>query len=323
MKRTVIILMLITVLTVACAPKLAAAPALKEAPPFVEPGFGGEMPEALEAAPPAPMPTMVAERASVANDASKVAPQERLVIQNADLTIVVPDPASKMEEIQSMAERMGGFVVSSNLYQTSLRGGGSAPEGSITVRVPAEKMDQALAEIKADVVEVRSETRSGQDVTAEYVDLQSRLRNLEAAEERLTEIMAQAEKTEDVLAVFEQLTYYREQIEIVRGQMKYYEESAAYSAISVRLIAEATIQPIEVGGWKPQGTARDAIQNLIYFYQDFVDFLIWLVLNILPKLLTIALVFGTPIWLLVRGIRRWRARRKARKEALQGQNEGK
>ncbi|RME87788.1 MAG: DUF4349 domain-containing protein [Anaerolineae bacterium] len=193
------------------------------------------------------------------------------------------------------------------------------PEGSITVRVPAEKLHDALAQIKSDVVDVRSESISGQDVTADYIDLQSRLRNLEAAEARLTEIMEQAEKTEDVLAVFEQLTYYREQIEIVRGQMRYYEESAAYAAISVRLIAEETIQPIEVGGWKPQGTARDAIQNLIYFYQGFVNFLIWLVLNILPKLATIAIVFGVPIWLLVRGIRRWNARRKARKEARQEQ----
>jgi len=95
------------------------------------------------------------------------------------------------------------------------------------------------------------------------------------------------------------LTSIREQIEVVKGQMKYYEESAAMSAISVRIIAEATIQPIEIAGWKPQGVARDAIQDLIYFFQDFVDFLIRFALYLLPALILI----GIPFYLIFLGIR--------------------
>ncbi|HEX9333857.1 MAG TPA: hypothetical protein VF896_18335, partial [Anaerolineales bacterium] len=68
---------------------------------------------------------------------------------------------------------------------------------------------------------------------------------------------------------------------------KYLEESAALSAISVRLIAEESTQPIEVGPWKPQGAARDAIQNLVIFFQNFVDFLISFALYILPALVLI------------------------------------
>jgi hypothetical protein len=144
-------------------------------------------------------------------------------------------------------------------------------------------------------------------VTQEYVDLKSRLKNLEAAEAQLTKIMEQATKTEDVLNVFNQLVATREQIEMIKGQMQYYEQSAAYSAISARLIAEETIKPIEVGGWKPQGEVRDAIQSLINFLQDFVNFLIWSVLYYLPKLLLIGLVVVLPIWLvylIIRAIRR-------------------
>ena len=122
--------------------------------------------------------------------------------------------------------------------------------------------------------------------------------NLEAAEKQLQSIMAEATKTEDVLAVYNQLVYTREQIEVIKGQMKYYEESAALSSVSVRLVAEETIQPIEIGGWKPEGVARDAIQSLIEFWQGFVDFLINLFLLILPILITI---FG-PIALVIWGI---------------------
>ncbi len=218
---------------------------------------------------------------------AQLATVERIVIQNADVAVVVADVEARMKAIQQMAEEMGGFVVASNLYQTYTNNSTLVPEATITIRVPAERLDDALEAIKKDAVEVRNETRSGQDVTAEYVDLKSRLKNYEAAERELSELLENAATTEDVINIFNQLAYYREQIEITKGQIQYYEEAAALSAISVRLIAEATIQPIEIAGWQPQGVARDAIQDLIYFLQDFVDFLIIFFLNILPRLLII------------------------------------
>ena len=224
---------------------------------------------------------------------------ERIVIQNADLSIVVADVETRMKEIQTMAEEMGGFVVASNLYQTYTNNSTLVPEATITIRVPSEKLDNALDTIKEGAVDVQSETRSGQDVTAEYVDLKSRLKNYEAAERELSELLENAATTEDVINIFNQLAYYREQIEITKGQIQYYEEAAALSAISIRLVAEATIQPLEIAGWEPKGVARDAIQDLIYFWQDFVDFVIYFTLNTLPRLITI----GIPLYLVFIGVR--------------------
>jgi hypothetical protein len=222
---------------------------------------------------------------------------KRLIVQNADVAIVVADVEAHMKQIQAMAEQMGGYVVSSNLYQNTTRNSVLVPEATISIRVPAERLDAALEAIKEEAVEVQSETRSGQDVTAEYVDLQSRLKNLEAAEAQLNEILETATETEDVVNIFNQLVYYREQIELVKGQMKYYEEAAALSAINIRIIAQETIQPLEIAGWQPQGVARDAVQDLIYFYQDFVDFLIRFVIYTLPVWITI----GVPLYLIFLG----------------------
>ena len=119
------------------------------------------------------------------------------------------------------------------------------------------------------------------------VDLQSRLKAKQAAETKLLEIMNDATKTEDVLAVYTQLQQVESDIEVLKGQIKYTEQAAALSAISINIVAEETIKPIEVGGWKPQGVARDAVQSLIYYLQDFVDFLIRFVLLFLPVLITI------------------------------------
>ena len=216
---------------------------------------------------------------------------DRIVIQNADLAIVVSDVPGRMKEIEALAKQMGGYVVSSNLYQSYANDNVQVPEAQIAIRVPAVKLEDALNLIKKDVVEVQTETRSGQDVTAQYVDLQSRLKNLEAAEAQLNDILKTTTKTEDVVSIFNQLVTYREQIEVIKGQIKYYDEAAALSAVSVRIVAEETVKPIVIGKWQPQGVALQAIQDLINFLKGFVDFLIRFVIYILPVMILIFIPF--------------------------------
>jgi hypothetical protein len=232
-----------------------------------------------------------------------------VVIRTASLSIVVADPAVSLKEISQMAEEMGGFVVSANMYKTSYGDSLTTDQGSITVRVPAERLDEALETIKSGAHDVNNETISGEDVTQTYTDLQSRLRNLEAAEAQLQEIMASAMKTEDVLAVYNQLVSVREQIEVLKGQIRYYDESAAFSAISVDLIPDVLDQPIDIAGWHPEGTAKQAVQALIRALQSLGDILIYGVICLVP----FALIFGLPAWLIVRAIVR---RRRAAKIAV-------
>jgi hypothetical protein len=229
---------------------------------------------------------------------------ERLVIKNANLSIVVAEPGKSQSEIAAMAEGMGGFVVESNLYEITTSTGVEVPQAQITVRVPAERLQDALSTIENMAIRVENRSESGQDVTAQYTDLQSRLRNLEDAEELLREIMQEAEDTEDILNAFNQLNNITSQIEVLKGQIQYYEESAAMSAISVQLLPSAAEQPISVGGWEPEGEAREAIQALIEALQGLANWLIRFVLYVLPLLL----IFGIPAWLIYRGVRRWQAK---------------
>jgi hypothetical protein len=308
----------LAVILSACAPaasRQVAAPATAAPAPLMRSydsnGTAGEQ------APAAPAPSSNDSTKSIASNA---AVQARLIAMSVDLSIVVSDPQKKSEEIYQMAKAMGGYLVSQNMSQVYTPSGSTVPQGTIAIRVPAEKLDSALSQIKAGVVKVQSENRSGQDVTSQYVDLQSQLTNLQKAEQDLQVIMDEAKsnpgndsttKTQDVLNVYNQIVSIRGQIEQIQGQIKYITETTSTSSINITLIAEDTIKPITIGGWKPQGVARDAVQALVKFLQGFVNFVIYLVLLVIPILIV---VFG-PIALVIWGIVALVRRRKAKKAA--------
>ena len=245
-----------------------------------------------------------AQRGALSDAASDAAPPtsgDRLVIRNANLSLVVKDPAESLNAIAALAEGLGGFVVSSNIYQTSVDAqGNKIMQANISLRVPADKLQAALAQLKGMAVSVNSESTSGEDVTAQYTDLESHLRNLEAAEAQLQKIMDGATKTEDVLAVYNQLVYIRDQIEQVKGQMQYYRESAALSLITVDLIPDALSRPLEIGGWRPEGVAKDALESLLRSLQVIANVVIWSVIYLLP----LGLVCGLPVFLGARFVAR-------------------
>jgi len=230
---------------------------------------------------------------------------ERLVIKTASLTLIVKDTQTSLQAITTLAAGLDGYVVSSNTYQTTTDAqGNKVLQGSISLRVPAKRFDEALAQLRGLAVEVDNEAITGEDVTAQYTDLESQLRNLEVAEAQLRTIMQEARKTEDVLNVFNQLTSIRGQIEQVKGQMKYYREAAAMSLINVSLIPDALSRPIEIGGWRPEGVARDALQALVRTLQGLATVGIWLGIYVLP----LALLILGPLFLLGR----WALRRLRR-----------
>lgn len=309
MKKSILVLLSLVLALAACA---QAAPIQKSIAPQAYDNSGIVAPapefstseraanEIMPAAPPAP------------GAPSDAAVPDQMVIQNADISIVVKDPVTAQDSIVNMTKEMNGYVVTSNMYKAKTEAGIEFPEATITIRVPAESLDNALTKIKSLVnnpdQDVLSENRSGQNVTKEYTDLKSRLTNLEQAEAQLREIMASATRTEDVLSVFNQLTQIREQIEVIKGQMKYFEESAAMSAVNIRILSQESVAPLTIGGWHPDGVARDALQALINALKFLVNVIIWCVLFLLP----IVLVIVIPLRLLWVGIRRWRAKRKSK-----------
>jgi hypothetical protein len=296
----------------------AAAPAPHQAPfPAIVSGKsigqtdGGAVPMPPVAAPAQPAAGALAQDATTAGEggaAGTVAPTttDRLVIKNADLAEVVKDPAAAVESISALADAAQGFVVSSSVTQVSVdTQGNKILSGQISLRVPADKLNATLAQIKALAVTVKTENVTGEDVTAKYVDLQSQLTNLQAEAAQLQKIMDSGTKTEDVLAVYKELASVQGQIEVIQGQIKYYSESAAMSLISVSLEQDVASQPIETGSWQPQGVLKNIAEAWVATYQFVATLALWGGIYCLPIVLVLGLVVGF-FWVIVRRLRRGR-----------------
>jgi hypothetical protein len=154
----------------------------------------------------------------------------RMVIYNAYLTLVVDDVSASLKKITDLAAGYGGFVVNSNISEDK-----NTLYASISFRVLSSRFNDTVQALHNLSVNVKSETTSGQDVTEDYTDLASKLRNLEASETQLLELMKQAGKVEEILAVQRELVSTREEIEVIKGRMQYLEESSNLALFTVSL----------------------------------------------------------------------------------------
>lgn len=233
---------------------------------------------------------------------------QRLVIRTASLILVVQDTQAQLDTVTKLADELEGYIASSDTrkYDEGL-------QVRITLRIPAAQFDTALQRLRSLAVEVREEQIGGQDVTAEYTDLTSRLKNLEAAEVQLREMLGKAEKTEDVLAVYRELVQMRGEIEQVKGRMQFLSQSAAMSTITVTMLPDTLAGPVQVAGWRPEGVLKSAVEALIGGLQTVVTIAIWLLVVVVP----IGLLIASPFLLLAWIIRRRRSKQaQAKPEKL-------
>jgi hypothetical protein len=249
-------------------------------------------------------PSMVAQESAVEYDEMNAATGDitPMIIYNGSLDLVVLDSAKAQEDVQKLVEEFKGYVMASDSYRYE--------QGSVKItmklRVPAAQFNELMSRLRKMALEVNHDSVSSENVTQEYVDLESRLRALEAKAARLEELMEDAEDTEAVLAVYRELSATQQEIEQVKGRMQYLERSASMATIIVTLTPDALSQPVEVAGWRPQGTAKRAVEAMLNALQFLGDAFIWILLFVAPVLA----VIGGAIYLVIKLLSRLFGRRK-------------
>jgi len=257
-----------------------------------QPYYGGEgaYEPTVPSVVPAPMPSE--EKVAAPGMEDVTIPTERMIVRNGDISLVVEDVPTAWDEIEQLAAGLGGWVVDSNIY-----GEEEEMRGWMSIRVPSEKFDQALAQLRALAVRVTSESTSTQDITEEYVDLESRLRNAEATEDQYLALLGKAEEVEDILSIYEALSRIRYEIEQIKGRMQYLEQISAMSLISISLAPEVSLGPLVPPGWSASESLNSAIRGLTTFGQGLGTAFIWIGIF-------------SPIWGTILGVTYWRRRRR-------------
>lgn len=225
------------------------------------------------------MPTPLTE----GND--MVIPTEKKVIRTGNLSLRVEDVDWNVSEITRVVGSLGGSVESSNIADN----GQGVKRGTVVVRVPADKFNEAFAQIKQTVRLVVNESTSGTDVTEQAIDLEARIKNKQAEEEAYANILkTQTGKLSDVLQVTQAINQVRGEIESLQGQLKYLNSQAAMSTISIYLSEDPKVGQVDKT-WRPLQVVKDAVNELLQKLQNLADFFIQFVIVVLPTLLLFAL----------------------------------
>lgn len=247
---------------------------------------------------------------AVANRSNKSAapaaelPQNHKWIITMSLNAETNDLDAALAAVSSRINGMGGYIESQQINNnSSYRRTRSA---SMTVRIPAEVVDDFVNEVSG-VTNITSNSRFVRDVTLAYTDTEGRVNALKTEEQRLLELMEQAEKMSDLLEVESRLTEVRYQLESYASQLRLYDNQIDYATVDIYITEVETYTPVEQPGFF-QRIREGLADSIVDLGETIVNVIVWLIVD-LPYLIVLALL----LWGCTVLVKRQLRKRKAKK----------
>lgn len=229
---------------------------------------------------------------------------EARIVKTGSVDMTTKDVNEAIVDIGLLATSQGGFIQSSALSENEV----GEITGYVTVRIPSDIFEQTMNGIKAFGIHVNTESTTGEDVTAQYIDIEARLSAAQAQEDQYLIILEDATTVGEVLAVQEHLSIVRSEIESLQGQLTYLADRTDLSTISVSLTEETTAGTAGDTKFDPLRDANRAIDFAITLGQQALSVLIWVAI--------LGIAVGVPvgmIWFVVRFFVRRSSEGKRRK----------
>jgi hypothetical protein len=245
--------------------------------------------------------------------------RNRKIIRTGNLKVYVENFEKASDQIEAIVNQYGGVVANKtfNQYTTSVN-------GSLTLWVPSEKLLTFVEEMKK-VGNVTSERINAEDISDQYFDLEARLNNAKKREVRLLDLLDKSGSLEEILKVEIEMARVREEIEVMEGSMRRWDQMIAYSTVNVEVIQDVHIAKEPVNMWKP---LRDALRNIKPVFLSsiesiirFAAFLLISIVAIIPWLIMLKVLLI--IWksLFSKRWTSWRSRKKEEKQMNQFRKE--
>lgn len=224
--------------------------------------------------------------------------REQMIVMNGDLQLRVNEADQALAQVKAIATAAGGYVAKSEAWSD-----GTKRSARAELRIPGAQFPSVMEQLKGLAIEVIHESATGEDVTEEYVDLEGRLKGVQATAARTEALLDKAEKVDEALKVNTELGRLQEQIEQITGRMEYLKNRVAYSTIIVALnpVVPPTPTPAPPA-WLPGATVERATGFLGTLTRFAVDTLIWIVVVVVP--------LGLLVWIITRALRRARSQKK-------------
>ena len=259
---------------------------------FEAPASAGQADVAMEA----PLPASDLSAVPITNtDADRAAfKSSHMIIKNGEVKLLVEDTDIAIDRATQAIGDMDGYIVSSRVWYQPHYDGQNYKYATITIGIPVDQFERTLSRLRGLAVKVLDETASGEDVTNQFVDLQSQVTNLEATRDRIKSFLEDAKTVDEALRINQELANVEAQIEQIKGQMNYLQDRSAYSTITVNfepvlpeLISTPTPTPTP-NVWQPGETFNNAKKSVTVAYQGIIDFLIWVLVVFVP-------IFAPPV----------------------------
>ena len=180
---------------------------------------------------------------------------ERIIVHTANTSILVTDIPNTLAHIEQTARDLGGWLVASRHD--------SHHSGTAAIRVPAPSLRQAIETIISAATQITSLEFTSEDVTEEFIDVQSRLKVLETTEENYMKLLAQAEDLQTNLKIRELLLQIRQDIEQLNGRLNYLSDTAAFSLINITISLAPTSMEVDAGDEVTVQTGKSADFNAL------------------------------------------------------------
>lgn len=172
---------------------------------------------------------------------------DRKIERNATLEITADDVPSTVAKIEAAAGAVGGFVSQETITQsppTNADDKSDHHKATVQIRVPAESYSAIINQLRGLAKEITSENTTTAEVTAQYTDLQSQLRNLQATEGQYLTLLTQASTVNDILTVQDRLSSVQGQVEQVQGQLQLIDNLTALATITINISPPPVVVPV-------------------------------------------------------------------------------
>ena len=246
-------------------------------------------------------------------ESPQVQDTNRKLIKNVNMEVETEEFDTLLDKVEQKVNGLGGYVESSYTYNGSSYYGSSNRNANMTIRIPAEKLDDFLSEV-AESSNVISRNDSVMDVTLQYVDMESHKKVLLAEQDRLLELMEQVETIEDIITLESRLSDVRYQIESMESQLRTYDNQISYSTIYLNIVEVTKLTPVkEQSTWEKISTGF--VESLYGVGTGILNFIIRFIIS-LPYLVVWAVII-LMIVLIFKAIRKSMKKRKEKKRQLQ------